>query len=176
MNVHILYHGLGMSGKTTNLEKLKEIYSGFISDRVHQKTEEGRTVYVDMLALNVKTRSGDKEVNISLFTTPGQERFRILRSWLFGHVDGIVFVLDSTRSIEENMKAYEEIRHYKLSRVPIVVQANKRDVEGALPLTAIQQAFNGCMVVEAVAYIGMGVAETFRLVLKEVLDARAFAR
>ncbi|MCS7262408.1 MAG: ADP-ribosylation factor-like protein [Aquificaceae bacterium] len=176
MNVHILYHGLGMAGKTTNLEKLKEIYPGYVSDRVHQKTKEDRTVYIDMLALNIKTRSGDKEVNISLFTTPGQERFRLLRSWLFGQVNGMVFVFDSTRSIEENMRAYEELKQYRLSKVPTVIQANKRDVKGALPLTVIQQAFNGYTVVEAVASAGIGVAETFRLILKEVLNATASAR
>ncbi|MCX8059640.1 MAG: ADP-ribosylation factor-like protein, partial [Aquificaceae bacterium] len=105
-----------------------------------------------------------------------QERFRLLRSWLFGQVNGMVFVFDSTRSIEENMRAYEELKQYRLSKVPTVIQANKRDVKGALPLTVIQQAFNGYTVVEAVASAGIGVAETFRLILKEVLNATASAR
>ena len=73
MNLRILYHGLGMAGKTTNLEKLREIYSGYVSDRIHQQTTEGRTVYLDMLSLNLRTKSGNGEVWISLFTTPGQE-------------------------------------------------------------------------------------------------------
>lgn len=128
MTLRILYHGLGMAGKTTNLEKLREIYSDYVSDRIHQQTSEGRTVYLDILSLSIKTRSGDKEIGVELFTTPGQERFRILRKWIFGRVDGLVLVLDSTRSLEENLRAYEEVKEYGLSGVPMVLQLNKRDV------------------------------------------------
>jgi len=173
MNLRILYHGLGMAGKTTNLEKLREIYSGYVSDRLHQQTTEGRTVYLDMLSLNLRTKSGNGEVWISLFTTPGQERFRLLRGWLFGHVDGIVFVVDSSRSLEENLRAYEELREYGLLKVPMVVQANKRDAPNPLPLETIREAFNGLTVVEAIAREGYGVAETLREILREVLNAKA---
>ncbi|MCS6958196.1 MAG: ADP-ribosylation factor-like protein [Aquificaceae bacterium] len=99
MNLRILYHGLGMAGKTTNLEKLKEIYTNYVYDRIHQCTPEGRTVYLDMLSLNIKTKAGNTDLNVSLFTTPGQERFRLLRRWLFGNVDGVAFVVDATRSL-----------------------------------------------------------------------------
>ncbi|MCS7196416.1 MAG: GTPase domain-containing protein [Aquificaceae bacterium] len=175
MNLRVLYHGLGMAGKTTNLEKLREIYPNFVSDRLHQQTSEGRTVYIDMLTMNLKTKLGNKELNVSLFTTPGQERFRLLRGWLFGHVDGVVFVFDSTRGVEENLKVYQELKDYGLSGVPLVIQANKRDAECALPMNVIEEVFAGHRVVEAIASAGIGVAETFRLILKEVLDARAVA-
>ncbi|MFN4319236.1 MAG: GTP-binding protein [Aquificaceae bacterium] len=173
MNLRILYHGLGMAGKTTNLERLREIYAGYVSDRMHQRTTEGRTVYLDMLSLNLKTKSGDREIGISLFTTPGQERFKLLRGWLFGHVDGVVFVLDSSRSMEENMRAYEELREYGLLKVPVVVQANKRDVPEALPLELIKESFGNITVVEAIAGEGQGVAETLREIIREVLNAKA---
>ncbi|MCS7308148.1 MAG: ADP-ribosylation factor-like protein [Aquificaceae bacterium] len=176
MNLRILYHGLGMAGKTTNLEKLKEIYTNYVYDRIHQCTPEGRTVYLDMLSLSIKTKDGDAELNVSLFTTPGQERFRLLRRWLFGHVDGVVFVFDTTRSLEENLKAYHELIDFGLSQVPTVVQANKMEVEGAMPIGSIVDAFPNIKVIEAVAIKGIGVVETFKEILKEVLNARATSR
>ncbi len=174
MRLRILYHGLGMAGKTTNLEKLKEIYTGYLSDRFHQQTQEGRTVYLDMLALNIKTRKNDIELYVELFTTPGQERFKLLRKWLFGHVDGVVFVFDCSRNVEENLRAYAELEEYGLSSIPLVVQANKADLlKDQSFLEEVRRLFNGHQVVPAVAIEGIGVAETFREVLREVLNAKA---
>lgn len=172
MNIRILYHGLGMAGKTTNLEKLKEIYSSYTVDRVHQQTKEGRTVYLDMLNLNIKTKVGGQTLTVHLFTTPGQERFKMLRSWLFGGIDGLVFVLDSTRHIMENLKAYQELSEYNITDTPVIVQANKRDKENILPIELIKRAFPGKMIIEAVASQGLGVAETFKAVLKEAINAK----
>lgn len=173
MSLRILYHGLGMAGKTTNLEKLKDIYSGYVSDRVHQQTSEGRTVYLDILALNIKTKSGNNQVSVELFTTPGQERFKLLRKWIFGHVDGVVLVFDSTRRLEENMKAYQEILDYGLGGVPFVVQLNKRDLGREVEPEHIAKVFGEVPVLEAVAHEGIGVAETFRTILREVFNAKA---
>ncbi|MFN3263394.1 MAG: GTP-binding protein [Aquificaceae bacterium] len=175
MNLRILYHGLGMAGKTTNLEKLREIYASFVNDRLHQQTTEGRTVYLDILALNLKTKTGNEEVEVSLFTTPGQERFKILRKWIFGHVDVLVMVLDSSRSLEENLKAYQELEEYGLTSLPVVVQANKRDADNPIPMEEISRAFDGLKVLEAIAKDGLGVAETFRAIIREVLHAKAHA-
>lgn len=174
MNLRVLYHGLGMAGKTTNLEKLRQLYANMVYDRVHQQTTEGRTVYLDMLALNIRTRLGNGQLEVTLFTTPGQERFKILRSWLFGHVDGVVLVMDATRSLEENLVAYEELKEFGLVGLPLVVQLNKRDV-GSLSAEEVKRRLSGFEVIEAVAKDGLGVAETFRAVLKEVLNAKATA-
>lgn len=174
MNLRILYHGLGMAGKTTNLERLREIYEGYVVDRLHQQSSEGRTVYLDILSLNIKTKSGDKEIGVSVFTTPGQERFKLLRKWIFGHVDGLVLVLDATRSLEENLQAFEELKEYGLNDLPMVIQLNKRDI-GSLSPEAVRSAIGPVPIMEAVALTGMGVAETFRMVLREVLNAKAFA-
>lgn len=175
MKVRILYHGLGMSGKTTNLEKLKEIYKDYVQERIHQQTTENRTVYLDMLALNLKTKLENTEIRIEIFTTPGQERFKILRRWIFGHVDGVVMVLDSGRSLEENLRAYQELKEAGLADIPMVVQANKRDIQGAISLELIKEHFGDLSLVEAVAKDGLGVAETLRAILREVFNAKASA-
>ncbi|RMH08832.1 MAG: gliding motility protein [Aquificota bacterium] len=166
MELRIVYHGLGMAGKTTNLEKLKEIYSGNVYERFHQQTSEGRTVYLDVLTLKLKTKIEGLELLISLFTTPGQKRFSLLRPWLFGHTSSVVFVFDSTRSIEENLESFQEIGNSKV----VVVQANKRDVEGAIPLEDIKRAFADYPVIPATAKEGIGVVETFKEAVRLALE------
>ncbi|QWK20185.1 MAG: gliding motility protein [Hydrogenobacter thermophilus] len=165
MELRILYHGLGMAGKTTNLEKLKEIYGNYVYDRLHQQTSEGRTIYLDVLSLKLRTRLESVELMVSLFTTPGQKRYSILRPWLFGHISAVVFVFDSSRSVEENLESFQEIKDSNT----IVVQANKRDAEGALPLEEIKRIFETYTVIPAVAKDGVGVVETFKEALRIAL-------
>ncbi len=167
--LRILYHGLGMAGKTTNLEKLKEMFSDHIYDRFHQQTEEGRTVYLDVLVLKLRVKTNNDELFVSLFTTPGQKRFSTIRPWFFGHVDAIVFVLDSSRSLRENLEAFEEIRNLK---IPIVVQANKRDSKNPIPFEEVERFFNMYTLVPAVAKEGIGVIDTFKEALKVAIDGR----
>lgn len=167
--LRIVYHGLGMAGKTTNLERLKEIYKDRVYDRIHQQTTEGRTVYLDILMLKFHTRVQSSDVIASLFTTPGQRRFSILRPWLFGYASSVVFVFDSSRDIQENMESFYEIEN-TVSVNKIVVQANKRDVPNAIPLEDIKEAFKGIPVIPAVAKDGIGVLETLREAIKIALS------
>ena len=166
--LRILYHGLGMAGKTTNLERLKEIYKDTVYDRIHQQTNEGRTVYLDMLMLKFQTRVQGLYVMISLFTTPGQQRFKILRSWLFGNTSAVVFVFDSSRSMQENMESFHEMEGI-VSVNKVVVQANKRDIPDAIPLEVIKETFDGIPVIPAVAKDGVGVLETLKEAIKTAL-------
>ncbi|SNZ11394.1 GTP-binding protein [Hydrogenobacter hydrogenophilus] len=166
--LRILYHGLGMAGKTTNLEKLKEIYKDRVYDRIHQQTAEGRTVYLDLLMLKFHTCVQGVDVIVSLFTTPGQKRFKVLRPWLFGHTSSVVFVFDSSRDIQENMESFYEIKDI-ISINRIVVQANKRDVPNAVPLEIIKETFNSMPVIPAVAKDGIGVLETLKEAIKTAL-------
>ncbi|MEM4593243.1 MAG: hypothetical protein QW196_07575, partial [Sulfolobales archaeon] len=129
---------------------------------------------LDILSLNIKTKSGDKELSVEVFTTPGQERFKILRKWIFGYVNGLVLVLDAARSLEENTLAYQELKEQGLNGLPMVIQLNKRDV-GNLSVEEVRGAFGEVPIVEAIALSGMGVAETFRAILREVLNAKATA-
>jgi len=166
--IRIVYHGLGMSGKTTNLERLKEIYTDKVYDRIHQQTNEGRTVYLDMLMLKFQTHVQGLYVTVSLFTTPGQQRFKILRPWLFGNTSAVVFVFDSSRSIQENMESFHEME-VTVGKNKVVVQANKRDVPNAVPLEVIKETFNGIPVIPAVAKDGIGVVETLKEAIKVAL-------
>ena len=169
IEIRIAYHGLGMAGKTTNLEKLKEIYKDTVHDRMHQHTEEGRTVYIDYLAIKLKTKTNHSDVLISLFTTPGQKRFTFLRPWILGYSSSVVFVFDSSRSIEENLESFQDIKDFAQAK-KVIVQANKRDFTNPVPLEEIQQTFNGLPVIPASAAKAEGVIETFKEAIKLALS------
>lgn len=169
IEIRIAYHGLGMAGKTTNLEKLKEIYKHTVYDRIHQHTEEGRTVYIDYLAIKLKTKTDHSDILVSLFTTPGQKRFTFLRPWVLGYSSSVVFVFDSSRSIEENLESFQDIRDFAQAK-KVVIQANKRDCVNPVSLEEIQRTFNGLPVIPASAIKAEGVLETFKEALKLALS------
>src|SRR5205085_1800190 len=61
-----------------------------------------------------------------------------------------------------------ELNHIDVNDTPIVVQYNKRDIPGVLPVEQLQEAlgFEGYPYTEASAIKGEGVMETFKLVSK----------
>ncbi len=166
ISLRILYHGISQSGKTTNLQKLSEIYQKSVSERIQQQTSNGDVVYFDILSFSMKN------LNLELFTTPRQESFKILRRWILGRVDGIVLVIDATKSLEENLQAYEELLSNGFSKIPMVIQLNKVD-EGTLTAEDLKIIFEEYQIIQARAKDGIGVQETLRAILKEIANAKA---
>lgn len=165
--IFIIYHGLGMAGKTTNLDVLSSIFQTIKIDRFHQSTTEGRTVYLDTLLMAIKIKGSNEYLKVRLFSTPGQDRFSVVRPWIFSNADGFVFVVDPTQPIDKNIQAFNEIRDYLQTR-PVVVQINKKDI--ADNIDEIKKIFNSKNVVLASAKAGEGVKETFLHILKEVIE------
>lgn len=165
--VFIIYHGLGMAGKTTNIDALSSIFQSMRIDRFHQSTSEGRTVYLDTLLMGIRIKGSDEQLKVRIFSTPGQERFSVVRPWIFSNADGFVFVADPTQTLEDNLRAYGEIREY-IQTKPLVVQINKKDM--AQKLDDFRKIFHGKNTILASAKNGEGVKETFLSILKEVIE------
>ena len=94
-------------------------------------------------------------------------------------VDGIMFIGDSApSSLEANrhsllaLEAELRARGFDLAKMPCVLQYNKRDVPGALPLADLAAALNqaGRPTVEAIAHRGTGVFDTIKVCAKQVLS------
>ena len=162
----IVYHGVGMAGKTTNLDSLKEIFSNYVIDRFHAKTVENRTIFLDTLLMGINIKNLDFKLKVRLMSTPGQDRFEILRPWILNNANGFVFVYDPTVNHNENLKAFREIYESKL---PKVIQINKVDLADQGKVLEIKNVFKNFITVEAVAKEKIGVKETFQTILKEIL-------
>jgi signal recognition particle receptor subunit beta len=134
--IRVVYDGPGHAGKTTNLQRLcKSFASWRRSELVSPNTLGERTQYFDWLEVDGGLMHGHP-VRAQLLTVPGQTELRLRRQFVIERADVVVFVADSQlASIAEARRFYTELCE-QLSRfehpVPIVFQANKQDVAGAL--------------------------------------------
>ncbi len=180
INCKIVYYGPGMSGKTTNLKQVfAKVPEQLRGDMVSLATEDERTLFFDFMPLDLGTVQGFK-TRFHLYTVPGQVFYNASRKLILRGVDGIVFVADSApnrlRANAESMRNLREnlAEHgIDVKEVPLVLQINKRDIEGALPIEMIRAVIDPkkeLLWQEAVADKGRGVFETLKLVSRLVLE------
>lgn len=178
INVKLVYYGPGLSGKTTNLRYLYgKAPAGAKGRLISLATETERTLFFDFLPMNLGSVGGF-QVRFHLYTVPGQIFYEASRKLILKGVDGLIFVADSHGlradanaeswdGLLQNLSAYG----LTLNNLPAVIQYNKRDVEGALPVPELRRVLGapGLKEFEAVAPKGVGVFETLRTVAKDVL-------
>jgi len=157
INCKIVYYGPGLGGKTTNLE---HIYGKVAPDSrgklISLATETERTLFFDFLPVDLGTIRGFK-TRFHLYTVPGQVYYNASRKLILKGVDGVVFVGDSqVERMEANQESMQNLYDnmaeygYDLTRIPFVVQYNKRDLPNAAPLSELQSALNpGWEIVDA---------------------------
>ncbi|HWR83653.1 MAG TPA: GTPase domain-containing protein [Candidatus Deferrimicrobium sp.] len=175
----IVYYGPGLSGKTTNLQYVhSKVPVSTRGKLISLATDADRTLYFDFLPLNIGTVNGFA-AKFQLYTVPGQVYYNATRKLVLRGVDGVVFVADSQAdkmdenieslvNLEENLREYG----YDLNDLPLVVQYNKRDLPGVLPVEKLEALLNsrGWPFFEASAVIGNGVFDTLKLIIKLVLE------
>ncbi len=111
-------------------------------------TETERKLFFDFLPVDLGTIRGFK-TRFHLYTVPGQVYYNASRKLILKGVDGIVFVGDSQfERMEANQEAMQNLYDnmaeygYDLTRMPFVIQYNKRDLPNASPLKDLQTALN----------------------------------
>ncbi len=175
----IVYYGPSLGGKTTNV---KWIYQNLQSDQKSKlmalNEEVERTFMFDFLPLEVGEIRGFK-TRFHLYSVPGQIVFDETRRLVLQGIDGVVFVADSQADrMGENLQSFENLEKnlrqqgYNIHEIPLVLQYNKRDLPNALPLEELRAALNkyNSPEVEACAFQGQGVLETFKTVSKSIIQ------
>ena len=149
INCKLVYYGPGLGGKTTNLE---HVY-GKVSPNARGKmislaTETERTLFFDFLPVDLGMIRGFK-TRFHLYTVPGQVYYNASRKLILKGVDGIVFVADSQlERMEANTESMQNLYDnmaeygYDLTKIPFVIQYNKRDLPNAAPIRDLQAALN----------------------------------
>jgi mutual gliding-motility protein MglA len=178
INCKIVYYGAGLSGKTTNVQYIYEHTQQDNKGKlVTLSTENERTLFFDFLPLSVGEIRGYK-TRFHLYTIPGQTFYETSREFILKGVDGVVFVVDSlAERMEANIESFEGLEKsldrqgYDLGKLPLVLQYNKRDMPGTVPIQELEATFNPtrkpCF--EAVASRGQGVMETLQAVSQAVI-------
>jgi signal recognition particle receptor subunit beta len=175
MTAKIVYYGPGLCGKTTNLmvifDKLDPKQKGKM---LSLATKTDRTLFFDLLPVDIG-KVGNFNLRMQLYTVPGQVFYNETRKLVLKGADAVVFVADSQPSMVESTKEsfvnlIENLRENNINPedTPIVVQFNKRDIPGVLPVAKLQDVLGleEYPFTEASAIKGEGVMETFKLVSK----------
>ena len=146
INCKIVYYGPGLGGKTTNLQ----IVYDKTADKSRGKmislaTETDRTLFFDFLPLDLGTVRGFK-TRFHLYTVPGQVFYDASRKLILRGVDGVVFVADSQEErMDANIEALDNLQEnlsehgYDFTKVPYVLQLNKRDLPNVLPIDNLKR-------------------------------------
>lgn len=175
----IVYYGPGRCGKTTNLQQVHaRMRPETRSDLLSVATDTDRTIYFDLLPLNLGTISGMKFM-VRLFTVPGQVYYSETRKIVLKGADGIVFVADSQdHMVDENRQSLQDLKanlaanNIDYSSIPLVLQWNKRDLPHLIPEAELDATLNERHVkaLSAVASQGTGVLETLRYITLGVFN------
>ncbi len=183
LTAKIVYYGPGLCGKTTNLQ---HVYDSLPQDgrgkMLSLATQTDRTLFFDFLPIELGTIRGMK-TRIQLYTVPGQVFYDATRKLVLRGADAVVFVADSqTQALDGNRESFQNLidnlreQGSDLEKLPHVIQFNKRDIPGALPVEVLDREINrfGAPTFEACATRGQGVRETLsgvaRLVLKHLTE------
>ncbi len=178
INCKVVYYGPGLGGKTTNLQYIfGQVPGDHRSQMISLATEGDRTLFFDFLPLELGEVRGYK-TRFHLYTVPGQVFYSASRKLILRNVDGVVFVADSqAQRLDANLEALDDLQDNlqaqgnALAELPYVLQLNKRDLPGALPvedLTAALRRFQE-PIIPGVANQGVGVLESLQHVAKGVL-------
>jgi hypothetical protein len=179
ITVKLVYYGPGLCGKTTNLEKIYQ--NPKMSNKgkmISMATETDRTLFFDFMPMELGTIGGQK-VRVQLYTVPGQVFYDATRKLVLRGADGVIFVADSQASMREsnidsleNLKTNLRINRLDPNKIPIVYQANKRDLANLSSVDEMRIYMNtgNAPVVEASAISGVGVTQTLRAAIGLMLD------
>ncbi|MCK5447178.1 MAG: GTPase domain-containing protein [Gemmatimonadetes bacterium] len=176
----VVYYGPAASGKTTNLKHVYERLDPAARGKLITPTDgPERTLFFDFLPVDMGVVHGVR-TRFHLYTVPGQSPQRESRCLVLRGVDGLVFVADShPQRMAANRESLSDLEAnllesgLSISEVPMVIQYNKRDLEGATPIDELQAELNpsGRAVFEAVAISGTGVLESLTAITRQVIKA-----
>ncbi|HEX9860610.1 MAG TPA: GTPase domain-containing protein, partial [Nitrospirota bacterium] len=167
----VVYYGPALCGKTTNLQyiytKLNPKKRGKM---ISLATESDRTLFFDFLPMELGRVQGFK-VKFQLYTVPGQVFYGATRKLVLKGADAVVFVADSQEAtLEMNLDSIEDMKRNLIENnldpetIPLVIQYNKRDLNGIMEVEDLEKTVNwrGVPYTEAVAVTGPGVMDTFK--------------
>jgi signal recognition particle receptor subunit beta len=170
LTVKLVFYGPALSGKTTNLQAIHRLVTPEASGRLMTlETRDDRTLFFDLLPLTFSTGQ-NLQVRIKLFTVPGQVIHNATRRLVLQGADGVAFIADSNRAeTRANAAAFVNLKQnlaengMDISRMPLVIQFNKRDLPDVRSDGEIEElAKKGREpVFKAIATRGVGVLDTF---------------
>jgi hypothetical protein len=183
INCKILYLGPSGAGKSSNLRAIFNQTSPEVKAGLLELSEEGvgRSVFFEFLPVSVGFVR-NYHLKLHLYTIPAQSLYDTVRSVIMKGVDGFVFVADSSpEKLACNVEELQIVRKIFSEEglvhadMPSVIQYNKRDMAGAVPVEVLRSELNPSrhVDVEACAKHGLGVLESLQEIAAQVIRRMA---
>jgi len=168
----ICFYGPSLGGKTTALEWVYNREGLASGDMQQIQDPTGRTLFFDRVVARVSN------VVFQVYTVAGQRRHKFQRQTVLKGTDAVIFTFDSLIdqfgeniwSLKELLKFYGNklipAKPFDPPEVPIVVLANKRDLEDIVEISKLRQVLdtaklNHCLIYETIAITGVNVKRAF---------------
>ena len=176
VTLKIVYYGVGLGGKTTNLETIHaQTRPESRGKLVSVNTEAERTLFLDFLPLHLGRFRG-YTVRLHLISVPGQIAQDATRQMkIVEEHQGRVSIDSQPEAIEGNNYAIRNL-DYNLrqdgtdpDRIPMVVQYNKRDLPGILDVEELSERLGvpeGIPELVSSARDGWGIFETVKSIVR----------
>jgi signal recognition particle receptor subunit beta len=183
INAKLVFFGPGKSGKATSLNyiyrKLKPEYKGSFKS---MNIEKDRMLFFDFIPAG-QASLDEYTVRFHVYTIVGEVSKSSAWKMALKGADGVVFVADSAPDrMTANQSSMKELTEFlgcygkSLQDVPVVIQANKRDVADAVSIEELRAALSSqdIQLFPAAAVKGEGVLEcAFTLVKMTLKKLRA---
>jgi mutual gliding-motility protein MglA len=151
LQIKIVYYGPSMSGKTSNLVKLREALqteAGSTGKLISLATSSDRILFFDFVPAEPH-RIKDFKIRYQFYTVPGPVIYNTTRQLVLRGVDGLVFVADSQNErMHENAESFQNLEAnlqsltLNLADICYVLQYNKRDLPGVASMEAMEALLN----------------------------------
>ncbi|MEJ2250594.1 MAG: ADP-ribosylation factor-like protein [Candidatus Lokiarchaeota archaeon] len=166
------FYGPSLGGKTTALEWVYNREGLASGDMQQIQDPTGRTLFFDRVVARVSN------VVFQVYTVAGQRRHKFQRQTVLKGTDAVIFTWDSLiDQWEENIWSLKELLRFYGNKlipsgpadppeVPMVVLANKRDLEDIIDVSKIRKVLdtakmNHTLVYETIAITGVNVKRAF---------------
>ena len=174
--IRLVYDGPPEAGKTTSLRAL----ASSLTRSTYSPAEDasGRTLWFDWMEYTGGRFEGC-QIRCQIVSVPGQRDLDARRRRVIAGADVVVFVVDSSeRETARTLGYLLELRDMLATAsggpVGVILQANKRDLPGAVPLDELRARLHDAGwpigVVESVAADGTGIREAFVYAVRLALD------
>jgi signal recognition particle receptor subunit beta len=168
----ICFYGPSLGGKTTALEWVYHKEGLASGDMQQIQDPTGRTLFFDRVVARVSN------VVFQVYTVAGQRRHKFQRQTVLKGTDAVIFCWDSLiDQWGENIWSLKELLKFYGNKlippagddapeVPLVLLANKRDLEGIVEINKIRQVLdtaklNITLIYETIAITGINVKRAF---------------
>lgn len=134
----ILILGLDNAGKSTLLEQIKRRYGNNYSGLPFEKIKTTIGLNIGKISMS--------HVKLIFWDLGGQKELQSLWDKYYEECHGVIYVIDSSdeKRMEESHQAFDSVVHDPhLEGIPLLILANKQDLQGSLGVEAIKNIFDG---------------------------------